>query len=577
MIKMEKKVYGIDLGTTYSAIATMNDDGMPEIIENDEDSSLLLPSAVYFSESGVPVVGKEAKNQAQIDNDKVVQCVKRFIGDEKAPKWTFNEVAYDPISISALILKRMKEYAEAQGHDVQDVVITCPAFFKIPHRNATRQAGQIAGLNVLNIINEPTAAALSYCFRDFRESKKIMVYDLGGGTFDVTLFDFDVDEETKKASVKVGRSAGDKKLGGVDWDERLFSYMCELYVEENGFSSQKDIEESDKLKIRGEVEETKKTLSSPGIAVKNVVIYGTNNNTTRIEVRREEFEKRSRDLVERTMNFVKSVMTKSSVTANDIDVVLLVGGSTKMLMIKNAVEELFPGKVRIDKPEYAVVLGATLAASIEVSDTDFKTDDDENQDDVGSDNDDTSGGSSQPDGSDRIAKGHIKKGDKEMVFDDVIPSSFGPAIFNEKEEYVIDNLLFVNDPSPAEVTQKYATMAANQPYVEISIFENMSENKENRYVKPCRNENGDEQSTDGPEVKFLDLLKLDLPPNTPKGSPIEVKFVCSTKGLDVYVSNPLTSDPPKHLSINLGGGKSEEEMEQEIQRFKHIRTSGQIQ
>ena len=161
------KVYGIDLGTTYSVIATLDDNGMPEVITNQDEGKNVLASAVYFQDGDDPVVGEIAKSQKDMEPDKVVECVKRHIGKADAPTYEFDGVSYDPISISALILKRMKAYAEEQGPDVRDVVITCPAYFGNGERMATKQAGIIAGLNVLNMVNEPTAAALNYCCREF--------------------------------------------------------------------------------------------------------------------------------------------------------------------------------------------------------------------------------------------------------------------------------------------------------------------------------------------------------------------------------------------------------------------------
>ena len=229
------KVYGIDLGTTYSVISTLDDNGMPEIVVNQDEGSNLLASAVYFQEGGDPVVGEVAKNQKDIEPERVVEFVKRYIGKPDAPTYDFDGVTYDPITISSLILKRMKEYANAQGHDVKDVVITCPAYFGNEERAATKQAGLIAGLNVLNIVNEPTAAALNYCCREFKESRKIMVYDLGGGTFDITLFDFSVDANGK-ALIDIIETGGNDRLGGIDWDARMYDYMCEKYAFENGVS-----------------------------------------------------------------------------------------------------------------------------------------------------------------------------------------------------------------------------------------------------------------------------------------------------------------------------------------------------
>lgn len=171
------KVYGIDLGTTYSAIATLDENSLPIVIPNHYDGGDLLASAVYFQEGANPenpVVGEYAKGMKDSEPDRVVEFVKRYIGRKDAPTYMFEGVQYDPITISSIILKRLKEYAGEQGHDVHDVVITCPAYFNDKQKAATKQAGEIAGLNVLNIVYEPTAAALNYCSREYKENRKII-------------------------------------------------------------------------------------------------------------------------------------------------------------------------------------------------------------------------------------------------------------------------------------------------------------------------------------------------------------------------------------------------------------------
>jgi molecular chaperone DnaK (HSP70) len=210
-----KKIYGIDLGTTYSAIATKDENGHPVIIENQDEGTNNIASVVYFQDIGDPVIGEVAKNMYEAEPTKVVQYVKRQIGKEDSQIYKFGGKDYDPITISALIIKQIVKHANDQGHDVKDVVITCPASFGYEERTATKQAGEIAGLNVLNIINEPTAAALKYCYRELQINSKIMVYDLGGGTFDLTVFNMTVDV-IGIILIDVLFSDGDEHLGGID-------------------------------------------------------------------------------------------------------------------------------------------------------------------------------------------------------------------------------------------------------------------------------------------------------------------------------------------------------------------------
>jgi len=539
------KVYGIDLGTTYSAISTLDDNGNPIIIENIVDASPLLASAVYFQENGTPVVGKVAKEQAEIEPDRVIQFVKRQIGKPNAPSWEFNGEKYNPITISALILKRMKEYAESQGHEVKDVVITCPAYFGLEERNATQKAGEIAGLNVLNIVNEPTAAALNYFLNEFHESKKILVYDLGGGTFDVTLFDFNVDS-SKNTNINIIDSKGDDHLGGVDWDNRLIGYIAEQYCNEFGVNSD-DIDVELKQIIRNAAEETKIKLTQKTNYKASVNYDG---NKFKCDVTREKFEELTVDLVEKTIDFIKQLLQSNSQSIDNVDVVLLVGGSTRMPMIEVAVEKMFSNKIRKGDPDKDVAKGAALAAVVALIEQK------------------ASSSGAIPDVLPVMPKGIKGIGE----FKDKLSRSFGPAIINAQNEFVINNLLFIGDESPSEFSKTYGTMVDNQPEVQLYIFENVSTDE---YTKPCINENDEEQYTDPAlKVKKLGTLTLEMPPNTPKHSPIEVTFRCSTKGLEVIAKNPNTGK--KVDTVIAFDSMSQQEFDEAKLRFVSTQTSGEI-
>ena len=572
------KVYGIDLGTTYSVISTLDDNGMPEVITNQDEGSDLLASAVYFQDGADPVVGEVAKNQKDIEPERVVEFVKRYIGKPDAPTYEFDGVKYDPITISSLILKRMKAYADAQGHNVENVVITCPAYFGNDEKAATKQAGIIAGLNVLNIVHEPTAAALNYCVREFKENRKIMVYDLGGGTFDITLFDFSVDDDGK-ALIDVIKTGGNDRLGGIDWDARMFDYMCQKYAFENG-TEISDMDDELKATIRALVEQAKKDLST--LEKKSYTIK-YDGDRTRIELTRQDFEELTQDLVQQTMDFVHQLLSDVNFTANDIDVVLLVGGSTLMPMIKNAVEALFPGKVRVEQPNLAVAKGAALSAAIEwnerLADIQKKvihgediTEEDKKV--IGVDQD-------AP-----VDKHSALSAIKEKTIDDVgsiethvidkLTRSLGPAVFVSEDSYMIDNLLFIGDTIPAEADAVYGTRSANQPEVVVNVYENISEDRVNKHITPCFDENGAPQYTD-PElkVKRIGEVHLQLPANTPQGAPIRVVFRSSTVGLEVTATNVETGESAKTV-IESDVLYSEDDLQQAKNRFEGIQTSGQI-
>ncbi len=563
------KVYGIDLGTTYSVIATLDENGMPEIIENYADSVQLLASAVYFPSGGEPVVGKEAKNQAEVEPHRVVQFVKREIGKADTQIRDFDGVKYDPILISALILKRMKEYAEEQGHEVNDVVITCPAYFGNEERAATKQAGIIAGLNVLNIVNEPTVAALNYCCREFRENRKIMVYDLGGGTFDITLFDFSVDDNGK-ATIDVIETGGNDRLGGIDWDARLYDYICELYTDENGVTQDK-MDAELRQKIRSQVEDVKKSISNMPSKSFTISYAG---DVTRLEVTREKFEEQTQDLVEQTMDFVHQLLAEAKLSADHLDVVLLVGGSTRMPMIKAAVEGLFPGKVRVEQPDLAVAKGAALSAAIEWNERIAKRLDGKEVD-FGS----IQGESDEPlppITEEEAAGLMINVPQQVSTVNDKITRSLGPAVFIKKNQYMIDNLLFIGDELPAEATATYGTRTANQAEVRVVVFENVSRDRVNKHVKPSLDENDNEQYTDPAlKVKKIGDVRLELPLNTAQGAPIEVVFRSSAIGLEVRATNLETNESAETV-ITTENTKTQEELNEARKRFASIRTSGRI-
>ena len=573
------KVYGIDLGTTYSVISTLDDNGMPEVIANQDEGSDLLASAVYFQDGADPVVGEIAKNQKDFEPDRVVEFVKRFIGKPDAPTYEFNGIKYDPITISSLILKRMKAYADAQGHDVKNVVITCPAYFGNDEKAATKQAGIIAGLNVLNIVHEPTAAALNYCVREFKENRKIMVYDLGGGTFDITLFDFSVDDDGK-ALIDVIRTGGNDRLGGIDWDARMFDYMCQKYAFENG-TEVSDMDDELRATIRAQVEQAKKDLST--LEKKSYTIK-YDGDRTRIELTRQEFEELTQDLVQQTMDFVHQLLSDVDFTPDDVDVVLLVGGSTLMPMIKNAVEAVFPGKVRVEQPNLAVAKGAALSAALEWNERIATIQDKVSKGKQITPEDMDSLGVSQ-DGTDAADAATQLRGLLDQPLPDLPPvappkdkltRSLGPAVFVSDDSYMIDNLLFIGDEIPAEAESVYGTRVENAPEIVVNVYENVSEDRVNKHITPCFDANGDPQYTD-PElkVKRIGEVHLQLPPNTPQGAPIRVVFRSSTIGLEVTATNVETGESAKTV-IESDVLYSEDDLKKAKSRFEGIQTSGQI-
>lgn len=573
------KVYGIDLGTTYSVISTLDENGMPKVIPNQNDGSDLLASAVYFPEGGSPVVGEVAKSQKDVEPERVVEFVKRFIGKSDAPSYEYDGVTYDPISISALILKQIKKYADEQGENVENVVITCPAYFGNEEKAATRQAGELAGFNVLNIVHEPTAAALNYCSREYNESRKIMVYDLGGGTFDVTLIDFVVDE-TGKTLVDVIRTGGDDRLGGVDWDDRMYEYMREKFAEENG--TDKDDMDSELIAtIKAQVEQAKKDLSS--LEKKSYTIKH-DGDRVRIELLRSEFEERSQDLVQRTMSFVDQLLSDADVTADDVDLALLVGGSTFMPMIRSAVENRFPGKTRVEQPNLAVAKGAAISAALEFNERLHQIEEkasggqeitEEEKQLVGG----GSGVGVDVRQASRAATIALPSMFQRFEVSDKLTRSLGPAVVvhspvAKPEDYMIDNLLFIGDEFPAEAEGMYGTVEENQSEVVVNVFENRSEDRQNKHVLPSKDINGADQYTDPAlNVRLIGEVHLELPPNTRMGAPIRVVFKADARGLDATVVNVETGQSGT-VRIESDNTYSQEKLKEEKERLRNVQTSG---
>ncbi len=351
-----KTAIGIDLGTTYSAFAIMQD-GKPMILPNVEGQNI-TPSVVLFpsTECGEePLVGEMAKHSASTAPLDVVQFVKRQMGD---PNWKFesaNGHSYSAEEISAIILKKLKNDAEtALGQEVTDVVITVPAYFDDARRTATRQAGQIAGMNVLRVLNEPTAAAMSYGLSQDKNGT-VLVYDLGGGTFDVTIMDIN------NGNFDVLATDGNRNLGGFDFDNRIAEYVFEQ-IKEQGIT--RDVRMDDLLvaEIREKAEIAKKSLTT---VAQTSIMLTVDGKHIRIKMTRDEFESRTIDLLNTTKELVEDTMENAGKSWSNIDHLLLIGGSTRMPMVKKMMTNLSGKSPELKvNPDEAVALGAAIQAYI---------------------------------------------------------------------------------------------------------------------------------------------------------------------------------------------------------------------
>jgi len=351
---------GIDLGTTFSAVAYVDETGKPAVLKSSEGNSV-TPSVIAFTDDGY-VFGEEAKRLQALGEANIASFFKRQIGNRDF-YWEFNGKKYDATDLSSLLLGKLKADAEAElGCSVSKAVITVPAYFDNSQRNATVEAGKQAGLEVLRIINEPTAAAITYGFNqvgksDFTGEKTVMVYDLGGGTFDVTLL------KITPEMIDVIATDGNHQLGGKDWDARIMSSAALQFKEEYGIDPLSDIETSNDIAVRSE--EVKKTLSARTTAT---IHFVCNGNKGKYTFSRMQFEEATADLLEQTRTLCGQVLLEAKMQWQDIDGVLLVGGSTRMPQVVDAVREM-SGKepltnVNVDE---AVATGAAIQAAIDTA------------------------------------------------------------------------------------------------------------------------------------------------------------------------------------------------------------------
>ena len=346
------RVIGIDLGTTNSCVAVM-EGGVPKVIPNNEGYRT-TPSVVAFSKDGHRLVGDVAKRQAAVNTDRTMFSIKRHMGTDYRKK--IDGKHYTPQEISAFILTKLKNDAESYlGEEVTDAVITVPAYFNDAGRQATKDAGRIAGLNVLRIINEPTSAALAYGL-DNGQPQKILVYDLGGGTFDVSII------EIGDRVIEVLATSGDNHLGGDDFDDRIVSFLVEQFRTQTGINLVKD--PSAMSRVREEAEKAKKELSSAMTAYINLPFIAMTKDGPRhmdIQLTRQQFVSMTSDLVDRTVTPVENALHDAGLGKQDIDMVLLVGGSTRIPAVQDKVRNLM-GKEpsRNLNPDECVAMGAAI-------------------------------------------------------------------------------------------------------------------------------------------------------------------------------------------------------------------------
>ena len=470
-----RKAVGIDLGTTFSAVAHIDAYGKPQIIPNAE-SERITPSVVLFDGSKA-IVGTIAKNNTVAEPEKIVDFVKREMGKPKEQfHREFSGRTYSAEELSALILKKLKSDAEKYlKMPVTDAVITVPAYFNDPERTATITAGRLAGLNVLHIINEPTAAALAYGLDKLDEDQTVFVFDLGGGTFDVTLM------RIVAHRLEMVATNGDHRLGGKDWDDIIVNHVAEEFDRAHGENPLLDLQSYQDLQSRALA--AKIQLSSRD---RTTIVHSHNGKSIKVEMTREEFETMTKHLVEKCKAICEIVMQEAQMPWTQVNKILLVGGMTRMPMVREMISKLAPVPLAEDvNPDEAVAVGAAIQAVLSLLNEEEET-----------------GEKMLP--SETRQQFSSREGGLIQVRN-ITSHTLGVVLWDEAhlEEYVFPMIKKMTS-MPAVAKNSFGTATANMQRAIVRIVEG--------------------ESTLPQECTPLGICDVELPPFLPKGSPVELTY-----------------------------------------------------
>lgn len=503
------RIAGIDLGTTYSGLAVLNELGRPETVPN-LDGERITPSAVYFPEDSTDtvLVGTEALNAQADDADRAARWIKRYMGEEYYPreilgrKWT-------PAELSSLILRKLREECGSHSGPIEDAVITVPAYFDEVRRKATMDAGKMAGLNVVAIINEPTAAALYYA-TEHDVSGRILVFDLGGGTFDVTVMD------VRGRQVDIVCSKGDHQLGGYDFDRALLGIFEDIYREETGEALL--AREEDRARFMLEAETLKKTLSR---RAQGRVILAGDAGTARARISRERFEEAISPLIARIEMLVEDVLDEAEMEPEDVSQVLLVGGSTRIPLVSGRLERMFgqPPRTAVNVDE-CVAMGAAIHAGLRMMEQ-------------------------QPS---KVPES-VQAGLGDIRLKEVCGHCYGTIVASLDEKtgrqtLANDVLIEKNTPLPCSVSRTYYTAVKGQTAVEAKVTQHATE------------------TTDADLVNLVAVGRLELPPGRDPGKPVKVTYSYDTNQRMHCVFEDVETGRTLELDIDTqAGSMSADEVE----------------